>query len=55
MNSWYYIQGAISMTPHMSLPIGTTTASEQLKSQTLYDYIKCITVTGQMIIYVGAD
>ena len=30
----------------MSLPIGSTTACEQLKSLTLYDDIKCITVNG---------
>ena len=47
-------EGAILVTLHMSLPMSTTTAGELLKSLT-YNNIKCITVNGQMIIYVRAD
>ena len=43
------------MTPRMSLPISTTIVCELLKSLTLYDDIKCITVNGQTIIHVGAN
>ena len=34
--------GAILMTPCMSLPVSTTTAGELLKSVTFYNDIKCI-------------
>ena len=46
---------AILMTLRMSLPISTTTAGELFKNLTLYNDIKCITVNGLTIIYVGAD
>ena len=39
-------EGAILVTPHMSLPISTTTAGELLRSLTLHNDIKSITVSG---------
>ena len=36
----------ILMTPHMSLPIGDTTADELLENLTLYYNVQCITIIG---------
>ena len=47
-------EGTILITPHMSLPICIITADELLKHLKLYN-IRCVTVNGQMIIYVGAN